>query len=81
MTELQHDEYVPAMRDTRDMTTGDSQRKVAQEATLQLKMCRGNIERARAATERYAITLGLGKNAVRKTVLGSPAALTDLPIN
>lgn len=57
-----------AMADTAEMFT-DTDRIIAHEATLQLKMNRGDRERARSAASRYA--LSLGRDVLWKTVLAS----------
>ena len=61
--------YSPAMADIREVIHSDDvRRRVAHEATLQLKMSRGKTTLARAATERFAASLS--RKMVDDTVIG-----------
>lgn len=55
-----------AFRDIAEIAE-DPDRRVAHEALLQLRMSRGDHAKARAATERYAASLG--KDSIAHTVL------------
>ena len=61
--------HTSAMADIREVIHSDDvRRRVAHEATLQLKMSRGKTTLARAATERFAASLS--RKMVDDTVIG-----------